>query len=261
MDELHDVWTADSYGALASNYLSMAGHLVERTAVTADDEVLDVGCGTGSVAVTAARRGASVTGVDITADMLARTRENAAVAGVDMTVQQGDASALPFDRDRFDVVLSSLGHIYGEPPEETARELLRVTRPGGHIGFTSWTPTGLFPFIGGVVTGYLPAEARPDIDEPPFMWGDSEVVRSRLGGHVGSLAFETGTTHYPALSPAHVWAELATHSGLLGALLDDVPADDREALEAEVVETIRPYFDDRQNAVELEYLLTVATNE
>lgn len=260
MDE-HEIWTASSYEEQAANYLSMAGHLVERTAVTADDEVLDVGCGTGSVAITAARRGASVTGLDIAAEMLARTRENADVAGVDVTVRQGDVTALPFDSNSFDVVLSSLGHIYGDPADEAAGELLRVARPGGHIGFTSWTPTGLYPFIGGVVTGYLPAEARPDIDEPPFMWGDSDVVRSRLAEHVESIAFETGTTRYPALSPEHFWRELATHSGLLRVLLDGVPDDDREALDREVIDTIRPYFDDRQNAVELEYLLTVATHE
>lgn len=258
-DRLRESWSSDSYTQYAQNYRSMAGHLVERTAVDSSDAVLDIGCGTGNVAISATRVGASVIGVDISESMLEQARANTDIAGVTgVEYQYGDATDLPFDENSFDVVLSSLGHIYGDPPSETTEELLRVTRPGGHIGFTSWIPTGAYPFIAGVVATYLPPDSMPGFTEPPFMWGDSDVVEDRLGDRVESLAFETETTYYPAFSPEHFWSELSAASGPFSEFLDAVEESDRPALREEVVETVEPYFNDRRNAVELEYLLTTA---
>lgn len=258
-EQLADVWTNGTYETVASAYYSMAGRLVERTAVGSDDEVLDIGCGTGSVAITAARRGARVTGIDVAPAMLDHARTNANIAdfgGIEW--QEGNAVNLPFEADAFDVTLSSLGHMYGDPPEETTAELLRVTRPDGTIGFTSWTPTSLYPFMASILTTYLAPEDLPEFTEPPFAWGDSGVVRERLGGELGQLSFETGTVLFPALSPEHFWRETTETSGPIIELLDAVPAEKRPALDEEMVETIRPYFDEEQNGVELEYLLTTA---
>lgn len=258
--QLQDAWANGSYADLATNYLSMAATLVDRTAVDSGDRVLDIGCGTGNVAITAARRGGDVTGVDITPELLAEARENADLAGFDgIDWREGDAADLPLQDDAFDVTLSCLGHMYGDPPEAVTRELLRVTRPGGRIGFVSWTPTGLFPFVAGVLTTYLPQGAQPDYAEPPFMWGDSDIVRSRLGDRVENLTFRTETATYPTLSPAHFWQELATTSGVFGTFLETVPEDDRPTLRSELVETIETYFEPGENAVTLEYLLTMAT--
>ena len=257
--QVSDAWSNGSYEEIAPNYRSIAGHLAERAAVESGEAVLDIGCGTGSVAITAARRGADVTGVDITPSMLADARANAERAGVDdIDWREGDATDLPFGDDAFDVTLSSLGHMYGDPPEATTRELLRVTRPDGRIGFTAWTPTGLFPFMAGVVATYLPPAALPDYSEPPFRWGDSDVVAERLGEAVTELSVETETALYPALSPAQFRHEIATTSGVFATFLEAVPDEEQAPLEAELVETIQPYFDERRNAVELAYLLAVA---
>jgi SAM-dependent methyltransferase len=253
-----DAWSNGSYEQIAPNYLSLAGHVVERTGVESGDAVLDVGCGTGSVAITAARRGADVVGVDVTPSMLDGARENAAVAGVDVDWREGDATDLPFEDDTFDATLSSLGHMYGDPPGTAARELVRVTRPGGSVGFTAWTPTSLYPFMAGVVATYLAPADLPDYSEPPFAWGDSDVVEDRLSGHVADLAVETETALYPALSPEHFRREVASTSGVFATFLDAVPDEDRPALCEELVDTVRPYFDERRNAIELEYLLTTA---
>lgn len=255
-----DLWSNSAYDLIAREYLPMAGQLVERVGITQGDEVLDVGCGTGNVAITAARRGSDVTGIDITPAMLQRARKRAATAGVEpIDWQEADTTDLPFEDSSFDVTLSALGHMYAYPHEQTATELLRVTRPGGYVGFTAWTPTSLFPFIGGVVTTYLSPEDQPEFSEPPFVWGDSTSVRERLGAHVDRLAFETDRVRYPVLSPAQFWDEMATHSGVFREYLDRVDDADRQSLDEEVIETIQPYFDQQRNAVELEFLLTVAT--
>lgn len=258
-DRMRTTWERGSYDDVARNYLSMAGHLVERATVDSDDDVLDVGCGTGNAAITAARRDARVTGIDITPVMIERARENAEIAGVEnVDWRTGTATNLPFEENAFDVTLSCLGHMYADPPDATTEELMRVTRQGGRIAFTSWTPTDLFPFLAGVLSTYVPPEELPEFSEPPFAWGDSEVVTDRLGDAVTELEFETETMTYPALSPEHFWQELSTKSGTFIEFLELVDEEDRPPLCDEMIETIRAYFDNRENAIELQYLLTTA---
>lgn len=254
-------FSGGSYAEMAPHYLPIAGRLVDRAGVDADDRVLDVGCGTGNVAITAARRDADVTGLDLEPSMLERARENAAVAGVDVRWREGDAADLPFEDDAFDVTLSALGHMLAEPQSAAGRELRRVTRPGGRVAFAAWTPGSLYPELGAVLLPALPAEARPDYEEPPFLWGDRDVVRERLEADVSALAVETGTVGYPAQSPAHFWRELSTHSDVFREAMAAVDEAERDALAERCVETIEPYFDGWENAVVLEYLTTEATVE
>jgi SAM-dependent methyltransferase len=190
--------------------------------------------------------------------MLEQARENARVAGIDaVTWHEGDTTELSFEKDSFDVTLSALGHMYGDPPDVATREMVRITRPGGRIGFTAWRPTGLFPAMAGVLVAFLPPEERPEFSEPPFMWGDPDVVAERLAASVEGLESQTDTVACPAMSPGHFWQELVTHSGLFISFLENV--DDRSALREQMIDTIEPYFVDEENVVELEYLLTTAT--
>lgn len=253
------VWAAGSYEKIAPKYVSMGSHLVERVGVDSGSNVLDVGCGTGTVSVTAARRDAQVTGVDIQPALLEHARTNAEIAAVNVSWREADATALPFGTNEFTVTLSNLGHMYGDPPHAAAQELLRVTRPGGRVGFTSWTPTSLYPSMAGVAMTVLPPEDLPDFSEPPFLWGDAETVKARLGDGIGDLTFKTETVQYPALSPEHFWQHTAANSGMFIEVLSEVTENDLPELREQLIATIEPYFDDRENAVELEYLLTTAT--
>ncbi|WP_435348804.1 class I SAM-dependent methyltransferase [Haloarchaeobius sp. HRN-SO-5] len=254
------VWTIGSYPDVGPNFLPMAAHLVEATDVDSNERVLDVGCGTGNVAITAARRGAQVTGLDITPAMLEDARENAAIAGVeDIEWQEGDATALPFEDGAFDVTLSCVGHMFANPPDAAAAELLRVTRSGGRIAFTSWTPRSVVPAMAKVLKEYLSPD--PEAPAPPFLWGDADVVRDRLDDGTAALSFETGVVEQVALSPAHYWEGARTQSGLFIAALENVDEEAHPALSDDMVETIARYFDDSQNAVSMEYRLTTATLE
>lgn len=257
-DEFTQVWDSGTYSEFARRYLPMAGQLVEAVGVDSANHVLDIGCGTGNVAITAARHGVAVTGMDIAPSMLEQARTNAEIAAVgNIEWQEGNATDLPFEADAFDVVMSNLGHMYGDPPERTTNEILRVTRPDGRVGFTSWTPTSVFPLIAGLVLTYVPRRHHPEFSEPPFMWGDPDVVERRLDDQVDTLEFDTETLQYHTLSPSHFWQELSDNSGMLSTLLEEVH--DRSALREEAIETIEPHFDSGSNAVELEYLLTTAS--
>jgi len=251
------VWSLGSYSDIAPHFLSMAARLVDATDVSANDAVLDVGCGTGNVAITAARRGASATGLDIAPAMLDGAQENTAIAGVeDISWREGTATDLPFEDDTFDITLSCVGHMFADPPDAAAQELLRVTRSGGQIAFTSWTPTSVVPAMGKMLIEYLPP--KPDAPDPPFLWGEPALVRERFGDDVDDLAFEMGTVLTPVLSPAHYWEAAVTQSGMFIVALENINEDDRSTLHEEMIGTIEQYFDDSQNAVPMEYCLTTA---
>ena len=98
-----------------------AAKLVKFAEVTPGQRLLDVACGTGVVAITAARRGAKVSGLDLTPVLLERARHNASVASVDIDFIEGDAEALPYPDSSFDVVLSQFGHIFVPRPAVVAR--------------------------------------------------------------------------------------------------------------------------------------------
>ena len=150
-----------------------------------------------------------------------------------------------------------MGHVFAEPPGETASELLRVTRPGGTVAFTSWTPESVVPAMARVLQGYLPPD--PDPSPPPFAWGDPDVVRERLGDGVVEPSFETGSVRHSVVSPGHYWADVERDSGLFIAALEGVEEADLPALRAETIEAVGRYFDDEENAVHMDYRVTTAT--
>src|SRR5262249_29790929 len=117
-----------------------AARLVQHAGIVANQRVLDVACGTGVVAVTAARAGARVTALDLTPEVLELARENPKIASVNIEWHQGDAEQLPFDDSAFDVVVSQFGHIFAPRPDVVLSEMLRVLRPGGTIAFSTWPP-------------------------------------------------------------------------------------------------------------------------
>jgi SAM-dependent methyltransferase len=125
----------------------------------------------------------------------------------DIRWHEADAASMSFDADRFPVTLSNLGHMYGDPPADAAEELIRVTAPGGHVGFTAWTLSSLYPTMAQTVPPYLSPDDVPDISNPPFLWGDKSVVTDRLEHAVTDLEFECKFVSYPATSPAHFLEE------------------------------------------------------
>ena len=97
-----------------------------NAAILPGDRVLDVACGTGVVAVTAARLGARVTGLDLTPELLVVARDNTRTADVEIDFHEGDCERIPFDDAAFDVVVSQFGHIFAPRPEVAIGEMLRV---------------------------------------------------------------------------------------------------------------------------------------
>lgn len=234
-----------------------AAQLVAFARVRAEDGVLDVGCGTGVVAVTAARRGARVTGLDLTPELLERARENAEIANVTIDFHEGDVERLPFDDSEFDVVLSQYGHMFAPRPDVAIAEMLRVLRPGGTIAFSTWPPEMSVGRIFELAAKYAPPPP-PGISPPP-LWGDPHVVRDRLGDKVKDVRFERATMTVPVLSPQHQ-RSTAERVGPMRKLVEMLAATDPAKLEAfrrEYEAAIDEYLQD--NVVRQHYLMTRAT--
>jgi SAM-dependent methyltransferase len=205
-----------------------AAKLVRFARVASGQAVLDVACGTGVVAVTAARTGAKVKALDLSPVLLERARTNAQIAGVAIDFVEGDAEALPYADASFDVVLSQFGHMFAPRPAIALAEMLRVLKPGGRIAFSTWPPelfTGaLFALLGKYMP---PPPAGAPAPAAPPAWGDPNVVRERLGDAVVDLAFERDAMMSSSLSPQHSRLLLETTLGpmvkLVAALANDAP--------------------------------------
>lgn len=232
-----------------------AARLVRFAAVREGQEVLDVACGTGVAAITARRVGARATGLDMTAELLAKAKENASIANVDDIVwKEGDVEMLPFADRSFDVVLSQFGHMFAPRPEVAVNEMLRVLRPRGTIAFAAWPPESVFGRLFLVNSQYVPP---PQGVPPTVQWGEPAVVMERLGAAVRDLHFERGLMQFPALSPQHYQHTMETAGPGIRVVqaLEKIPAK-LAAFRREVVAAVSPYF--RDNAVQMEYLLTRA---
>ncbi|HMJ08805.1 MAG TPA: class I SAM-dependent methyltransferase, partial [Pyrinomonadaceae bacterium] len=144
-NRLRDTWVAGDFGQIAKAITEGAEKFVERLALTPGTKVLDVACGTGNLAIPAARAGADVTGVDIAPNLIEQAKGRAEADGLTAKFEVGDAEALPYGDGSFDVVMTMFGAMFAPRPDVTADELKRVCRSGGTIAMANWTPTG---FVG-----------------------------------------------------------------------------------------------------------------
>ncbi|MCA1811071.1 MAG: methyltransferase domain-containing protein [Halobacteriales archaeon] len=247
------VW--GSFEAAAMFTLPAAARLVRFAGVRAGDRVLDVGTGTGNVAISAAREGASVVGSDLTPPLLEAAKRSAQAAGIGgIEWREADAEALPFQDAAFDVVLSQFGHMFAPRPEVAVREMLRVLKPGGRIAFSTWPPESLPGRMFSFQARFLP----PPAGVPPVaQWGETATIRSRLGAGVRDLRFERGSFAIPALGPRHLVAWQEANLGpakALAAALDSNPQ--AGAVRAEYAALLEPFFDG--NEARHDYLMTRA---
>ncbi len=177
-------WMAGDFGEIARYEGSSGEGLVGHLALGPGVSVLDVACGPGSVALAAARTGATVTGIDFAPNLLAQARERAASAGLAVRFDEGDAEALPYAAGAFDVVASAFGVMFAPRPTLAAAELTRVCRPGGRIALLNWTPRSIIGQLFLLVCEYAPL---PPNMAPPVLWGVETAVREYLGGGITDL--------------------------------------------------------------------------
>lgn len=188
-------WDSGDYTAVADRYVIPVGATaLAHAGLDVGTAVLDVATGSGNAAIPAAQAGARVTGLDLAPSLIEIARERSAEAGVEIEWVEGDAEALPFADESFDVVLSVVGVQFAPRHQVVASELSRVARPGGRVVLCSWTPGG---FIGQVLRTMGPRMPKPpEGTSPPPLWGVEEHVAALFAGTGVQFEFQRRTTPF-----------------------------------------------------------------
>jgi SAM-dependent methyltransferase len=183
-DRVRATWSSGDFGRIATGYERGAAEFIARLGLLSKDRVLDVACGTGNLAIPAARTGASVVGIDIAPNLISQAKERAKSEGLSVEFRVGNAERLPHADATFDAVVTMFGAMFAARPERAAAELLRVTRSGGRIAMANWTPTGFVGQMLKTTVKYAPAPAGVP---SALLWGTDESVNERLGPGLASL--------------------------------------------------------------------------
>jgi SAM-dependent methyltransferase len=248
------IWGSGPYQRITETISDIHELVLERLGPKAGERWLDLACGTGAVAERAAAGGASVTGLDLAPALIDTARERAAALGAEIDYVVGDCERTELPSASFDVVSSVVGIMFAPDHEATARELARLTRPGGRLGLANWTPTGGLAKMFKVMAPY---QAAPPPSNP-FDWGDETRLRELLGDafdltieeHVSTLRVPSGEAY---------WDLFSTSYGPTKTLADAL-GDRREELHRDWVDFFEQnYRTNGEIAHTREYLLVLGT--
>jgi SAM-dependent methyltransferase len=209
--------------------------------------VLDLGCGDGTTAVPAAMRGAEVLGVDIAANLVAAGNARAKAMGLtNLRFEEGDASNLEnLGDESFDIVVSIFGAMFAPRPNDVAREMVRVTRPGGRIVMGNWIPGDPTLVAQILKTSAAFSPPPPEGFVSPMLWGVEEEVKARFeaaGIAAENMHFERAT--YVFRDPERGPGELVTtFRDYYGPTMNAFEAAARDGREAELEAQLRDLFE------------------
>lgn len=176
------LWEKGDFTRIADTMRESGTALVAKLGITKGMQVLDLGCGDGTTALPEARLGAEVLGVDIARNLVYAGNIQAKMEGLSNIIfREGDASDLyELEAKRFDLVVSIFGAMFAPKPFDVAKEMVRVTRPGGKIVMGNWIPGDptLVAQILKISSSYTPAP--PEGFVSPMLWGVEDHVTERF---------------------------------------------------------------------------------
>lgn len=198
------MWATGDFAMIGWNTAYPGELLCEAAELRAGEVVLDVACGSGNVALSAARRQADAVGIDYVPALIERARERAAAERLPARFEVGDCEEIPFPDQSFDVVFSLYGSMFAPDQACAARELLRVCRPGGRIALGNWTPEGFWGQTFGLQARYLPPPANV---RPATQWGTQSRLQELFGDAVRSMVIRPRCAQFRFRNSAH-WIEV-----------------------------------------------------
>ena len=235
------LWEKGDFTRIAESMRGSGEALVKQLGITKGLRVLDLGCGDGTTAIPAAMLGADVLGVDIASNLVEAGNRRASELGLtNCRFQEGDASDLrELDDDSFDLVVSMFGAMFAPRPLDVAKEVVRVTRPGGRIVMGNWIPNDptLVAQILKISASYSPPP--PEGFVSPMTWGVEDTVLERFAGAGipgDKVSFERSTyTFNFSGPPSELLTEFRTYYGPTMNAFEAAAANGRESeLQAEL---------------------------
>jgi SAM-dependent methyltransferase len=251
------MWSSGDFAVVATATVIVGELLCEAADLRAGSTVLDVACGSGNTSLAAARRNCTVTGLDYVPALLDRARQRAAAERLAITFIEGDAEALPFEDASFDVVLSTFGVMFAPDQGQAARELLRVTRPGGTIGLACWTPDSRSGEMFRLTAQFVPP---PPGVPPANRWGTEAGLNELLGDGVTGMSITRRESVVRLPSPKHWVDQFRTYFGPVRQTFDALAPEDQDRYEAALLELTGRYnrADDGTLVLPSSYLEVVA---
>ena len=240
-----DTWSGASYERIAETFTAIHDRMIAALAIEPGTRALDVACGTGGVALRAARARADVVGIDISADQLAKARRAAEEEGLAIRFDEGDCEELPYADAEFDAVASAFGAIFAPDHRRTAGELSRVCRPGGRLALSAWPQdewSEVNERAGRTFAG------GPDARD----WAREDHLRELLGDAF-DLELEAGEWRIEAGSGEELWELASTSMPPLRAWLAEQGDEARARAEAVYLDHLAP------GVLRREYVLAVGT--
>jgi SAM-dependent methyltransferase len=190
-----ELWSSGDYAVTARRFENAAEELVAACGIGPGARVLDIAAGNGNGALAAAATGAIATASDLAPALVEVGRARCAAAGVRVDWTVADAEELPFADGSFDGAISLFGLVLAPRPDVAIAEAFRVTRPGGVVGMTSWTPDSAAARFGAIGARHCPAPASALAS--PHEWGDEATARERFAAHCGDdVRFELGSVRW-----------------------------------------------------------------
>lgn len=254
------MWPTGDYQRIINyvNLTAMSEAICDAVQVLPHHRVLDVAAGTGNTALSAARRAfPEVAGLDFAPELLDVARARAAAEGLGISFETGDAEAMDYPDDSFDIVLSTCGVMFTPDHQKAASELVRVCRPGGRIGISAWTPDGAIGQFVKTIGGYAPP---PPGAPSPLMWGTQEYLTELFGDAV-DLQVEERPHPMLARSPEHFVETFLESYGPAIAALNRLDEGEQQGLADALVQAMSGFARPREASVEIpsNYLQVVAT--
>ena len=256
------MWASGDYPEMVETFLLPLGpRLVEAAGIGPGMRVLDVAAGTGNAAIPAAEKGADVTASDLTPELLEAGRKRAESRGLELEWVEADAENLPFDDESFDVVMSSIGVMFAPHHQDSADELVRVTKPGGTIALLSWTPEGMIGALFRLMGPFAPPP--PPGAQPPPLWGGEDHVKELFGDRVDWRTLERDFLEITAFDHPHDYGE--HFKSLYGPTIAARANAEKEGRAEELDEAMDAFCDewnrgsDDDARFEKEYLIAVGT--
>jgi SAM-dependent methyltransferase len=251
------VWSAggDDYDEISRGIADSIEHCVLRLNPQPGERILDLSTGTGWTSRVVARRGATVTGVDIACGLLDAARAKAEEESLRIDYRLGDAEDLPFEDGAFDAVVSTVGIMFASRPDAAAAELARVCRAGGRIALTTWASDGNVLEMFKVMKSYMPLPPSP-APPSPFEWGRPERIRELLGTAF-QLRFEKSVSYYREPSGEVAWDTFSNGYGPTRSLAASLDPERREALRHDFIAFHEGFATELGISVPREYWLTM----
>ena len=232
---LNASWSCADYARIGVTLQITAEELVKAADFAPGTRILDVAAGNGNASLALARRFCRVTSTDYVQPLLDKGKIRAEAEELDIDFQIADAQDLPFDDGQFDGVISTFGAMFAPDQPATARELIRVCKPGGKIALANWTPPSFVGRMCKLVGEHM--SAAPGF-RAPANWGREEWIKAHFGEDARSIEIEWKAFDFRYHSPEHYLDFFRTYYGLCRKAFEKVGAEGEKFLADDILDLV-----------------------